>query len=154
MLFNKFRFASESLRSSHIQCVHTISGINANEPVTCQYCTQEFLTHTLLQTHTIKMHPEHSDGDKLQCNICKKWLSNQGILRAHMERHFSGPQHCPHCDRISPNKDALKQHIKFMHQMKRSLLCHLCGKAFKESASLKVENSSPLNVLIRSFRRF
>lgn len=76
--------------------------------------------------------------NKVQCNICKKWLVNKTSLQTHKKLHFDEPQPCPHCDRVCLNKPALKEHIKVMHELSRTLICHLCGRAFKKKYALKV----------------
>lgn len=59
-------------------------------------------------------------------------------MREHLDKHVASPQQCPHCDKISPNPEALKGHIKRVHLMKKIFKCDLCNKSFKLALALKV----------------
>lgn len=54
-----------------------------------------------------------------------------------MLNHTSEPRKCPHCDKISPTRNALTTHIRGVHT-ERTHKCHLCEKSFKAATALKV----------------
>lgn len=53
--------------------------------------------------------------------------------------HTTGPQKCNQCDRISANANALKAHIRQVHDAP-DFKCHLCEKSCKSKDSLKVKS--------------
>lgn len=74
---------------------------------------------------------------RVQCDICQKWLDHQAIA-GHLERHASDPQQCPHCGKQSINPQALKQHIKRVHDTRTKFPCNFCGDVLKSAEELKV----------------
>lgn len=74
---------------------------------------------------------------KWQCDVCKKWYTNKYILASHKLKHESKPIKCSQCDKVSPNRGALEQHIKVVHR-EWDFKCHLCNKSLKSQASLRV----------------
>lgn len=142
------RFASDALLASHIRRIHDKTGEGVRSSI-CEFCAKTFASsHTLLK-HVQTMHSDDAAKDQHQCNICQKWLSNQYVLKAHMERHTSEPQQCPHCDKVSPNRGALGQHIHHMHgpAAKATYTCHLCAKSFKVANALKVDMLDELSAI-------
>lgn len=66
-------------------------------------------------------------------------LKNEYSLRAHVKRiHIELPQTCTICGKISPNKQSLRNHKKYVHENERINKCTLCDKAFKQPVALKV----------------
>ena len=56
--------------------------------------------------------------------------------------HQQVPQICVYCNKVSPNKDALRSHIKYVHLIDRMFKCHLCEKAFKRAIELTEHTAS------------
>lgn len=64
---------------------------------------------------------------------------NKAILARHLREHMHGPQICPTCGHISPNRRALAKH-KEIHipELKDRYKCLVCGKGFRDKIKLKV----------------
>ncbi|XP_055314289.1 transcription factor grauzone-like isoform X2 [Sitodiplosis mosellana] len=101
----------------------------------CEVCAKTFKTKAELKAHQ-ETHTSRSSKPKWQCNVCNGWYSNQYKLAKHKLTHDSEPQKCNQCDKISPNPNALKQHIRMVH-CELKFKCHLCEKSFKSQATLK-----------------
>lgn len=114
----------------------------------CEFCAKQLSSREALAKHIRNRHTENRDRPLYQCDICKKWLTTLKIMREHLDKHMASPQQCPHCDKISPNPEALKGHIKRVHLMKKIFKCDLCNKSFKIALALKVKE--PLVQLRRS----
>lgn len=133
------RFVTEKARSEHIRRDHKKqSPATAEKLFVCEFCARPFQKMYALQAHIKNLHSEPEDTEQVQCDVCQKWMKSSHSLNAHMKRHSSGPQTCPICNKQSSNSDALKQHIKRVHEAQCTYQCHLCPKAFKFAAELKV----------------
>lgn len=67
-------------------------------------------------------------------------------MRRHMLTHNGTVQTCNICGKNSPNRYALKSHIKRAHQGAQ-FECVTCGKKLRTATSLKVTKKNYLNVL-------
>jgi len=51
------------------------------------------------------------------CHVCRKTNKDKQDMKRHMEKHFPGFEHpCPHCDKLSKSRDALRKHISSYHK--------------------------------------
>lgn len=132
-----FRFASEERRSEHEKRAHRNSS-DEKKPNVCDICQKRFSSKQNVKSHILYTHVDSAARDRLQCNVCQKWLSNCYSLKAHLKLHSSEPLECPYCNQYKPNKATLRKHIKLVHNMDNSLLCRFCDKAFKTSMALSV----------------
>lgn len=98
---------------------------------------QSFNTVAQLRAHLKRHEDIKKPKEKFQCKECQKWLSSQGSLFSHMQRHNSEPQKCDQCDKVSPNIAALKMHVRAVH-CESNFKCHICGKTFKLGPTLAV----------------
>lgn len=102
----------------------------------CEFCAKTYDKKIELKAHIKRNHS--TDHQKFQCEICNAVLSNKGSFQTHVNKHSSELQKCPHCEKISPNPNALNQHIKLLHLIQPTHKCNLCDKSFKVITSLKV----------------
>lgn len=58
-------------------------------------------------------------------------------MKKHIKRHIENPETCEFCGKVAPNKGALRNHIRYMHELGRKFQCNLCDKSFKTSIVLK-----------------
>lgn len=86
---------------------------------------------------------------QVQCEVCKKWMKNRNILRAHAIIHDEAPIQCPHCDKIKLNIRSLNAHISQCHS-NRKHQCTFCAKSFARAEKLKV---GPLEFSLCSFKK-
>lgn len=102
----------------------------------CEFCGMAFKVKQNLDRH-LRTHDRTKKKRKFQCNICHSRFRLQYGLATHMLTHNSEPQKCDQCDKVSPNANALKLHIRAVHGESK-FKCHLCGKKFKLPSMLKV----------------
>ncbi|XP_055314011.1 zinc finger protein 729-like [Sitodiplosis mosellana] len=112
----------------------------------CEFCAKEFKTIVELKNHILKKHSTETKQPeaKLQCDVCNGWYPKSS-LKAHKIKHNSEPQKCNQCDKVSPNAQALEQHIRYTHNSEANFNCHLCEKSFKLPASLRDHIATHLN---------
>lgn len=84
---------------------------------------------------------------KIQCEICKKWVKNQSILRTHKLTHVQMQLKCPHCDKIKFNERALRSHISQSHAPPKHQ-CTICNKSFARPLMLKEHVATHTNVFL------
>ena len=75
----------------------------------------------------------------MQCEICGAKLKTANGYRVHMNSHKDAEQihTCSVCLKISPNRSALKIHLK-NHEAIKIHKCSICEKSFKRALSLRV----------------
>lgn len=74
---------------------------------------------------------------RVQCDLCGKWLKHSGTLKEHMRKHVAKKAPCQICGHISSNIKALRAHMRSAHR-EASFPCTICGKMFKKTQTLKV----------------
>lgn len=106
----------------------------------CDVCAKTFNCEKTFQSHCLT----HTNQPRMQCTICDKWLKSKDSLRSHLRRHNDTQHTCKHCNKMTPNRQALANHILYVHSEKKHK-CTLCSKAFKVALGLKVQLPSPIN---------
>lgn len=101
----------------------------------CENCGKSFKFLSVLKEHALS-HIE-SKLTKVQCDICGNWAKNTSALRKHKYLHDQQSKKCPHCDKIKPNENALKCHIRISHSAPKHQ-CIYCDKAFSRPKALRV----------------
>ncbi|KAG4078967.1 hypothetical protein HA402_010919 [Bradysia odoriphaga] len=124
-----FRFVNVSFLKSHIKRVHH----NVHSHI-CELCAKPFKSGKSYEKHYINLHTNISQ--KVQCDMCGKWLKHKDSLKKHILWHNSKTETCGVCGRVSSNIRALRAHIRSAHR-EASLECTICGKMFKKQQVLK-----------------
>ncbi|KPJ19590.1 Zinc finger protein 658B [Papilio machaon] len=83
-----------------------------------------------------------------KCKSCPRTFTDRYYLRKHVTyRHKDRRVTCAHCMKTYANKDVLKNHIQLRHptvfppaELKKSIVCNECGKAFKSPSQLKAHS--------------
>lgn len=137
-IFSQFRtifffhsFVTKRKLDLHVKCVH-----ERYYQAVCHVCAKVYNSAHSLAQHLL----EHSDVERprIICQICGKSFKDARIMRKHVERtHESHQLQCPHCPKISPNRNALSRHIRSVH-IYTVHKCHLCAKEFKRAVALTV----------------
>lgn len=72
-----------------------------------------------MRIHTRK--PE----DRYQCNICGHYISELKTFKRHVRNHDTEAldNTCHYCGKKSPNLNALKKHIRYVHETERVYQC-------------------------------
>ena len=126
-------FRDISNKNRHQRVVH--GGLKKYD---CEICGEAFSFRWLLEGHK-KEH--HGVGEKKHC-VCGKHFSYSSNFYAHQrvcttlhpdkEKNIK----CDTCGKKYKNKEYLKKHIKFVHNMNQKLVCELCGSCFTRPWSL------------------
>lgn len=125
-----FRFATKYSLNNHIKLVHQ----RRYEKV-CHICAKVYSSSYSFRQH-MKEHSEVKDA-RVVCQLCGRTYKNAKGLRNHMMAHKEADQEfrCPQCPKISPNRHALKTHIRVMHNYKVHK-CQLCERECKSAMAL------------------
>lgn len=124
-------FVTKRKLDHHVKCVH-----ERYYQAVCHVCAKVYNSAHSLAQHLL----EHSDvkRPRIICQVCGKSFKDARIMRKHVERtHESHQLQCPHCPKISPNRNALSRHIQSVH-IYTVHKCHLCVKEFKRAVALTV----------------
>lgn len=124
-------FVSKRKLNYHVKCVH-----ERYYQTVCHVCAKVYNSAHSLAQHLL----EHSDVKRARiiCQVCGKSFKDARIKQKHVERtHESHQLLCPHCPKISPNRNALSRHIQSVH-IYTVHKCHLCDKEFKRAVALTV----------------
>lgn len=109
--------------------------------VVCDLCGR---VSSNMPMHKVHFQCAHMNQEKLQCDICKAWLSNKFSIRKHMSlRHIEKPVECPLCMKMFANTNSLRSHKRLFHdiEMKQRFKCVVCGKGFRDKHNLRVSLS-------------
>lgn len=104
-----------------------------NSTKICDVCAKTFSCVKTFQSHWMT----HSSQPRMQCTICGKWLKSKDSLRSQLRRHNDTQHACQYCQKKTPNRQALANHILYVHSEKTHK-CTLCDKTFKAAMGLKV----------------
>lgn len=106
----------------------------------CDYCGITFR-----DSESFKSHMEKHKGVATQtfpCDICGRILAGKQTLKLHKKAvHPEGgvlPYSCHICSKAEATQSRLNAHIRKAHTSTYNHKCTICGRAFKQSRSLKV----------------
>ena len=113
----------------HISQVH-----EGNKPrFKCTLCDGSFSTKKILENHMF-VH----EGKIFQCTNCNEEFNSRIKFERHVAKeHLPKPYQCDRCDSAYIGKDALVQHIAFVHDKTISNLCPHCGSNHISVSNLK-----------------
>lgn len=102
----------------------------------CDVCLKPFGLHKDLLRHTRHVHTNPA----YHCEVCDKSYKFSRAYKEHMQSHkedYIKPQfECEICHKTFSTKYVLTEHIKSEHLgMKKSFVCHTCGKSFTQKNS-------------------
>lgn len=127
---------------------------NESKRVICHLCGR---ISSNPQAHKLHYEITHQDSSiKLQCDICKSWLSNRHSMRKHMQLvHIRQPVQCDICSRTFAHKNSLRQHVRNHDiEIRKKVKCLVCGKGFRDKNNLKVSfltrNSREYKIIVQS----
>ncbi|VVC94541.1 unnamed protein product [Leptidea sinapis] len=99
-------FKSTALAKAHIRKVHC-----AVRQFVCEICGADFTARYLLKRHYL-VH-----GGKVECPVCKKFLSGRTNMSVHLQSHTDERRHkCIDCDKSFNRSSHLKRHVQSAHK--------------------------------------
>ena len=104
------------------------------KPYCCEKCNNKFKTQDQLKKHLT----QHTNNDKIKCDICSKIFETTSHLKEHMEeKHINEKQfNCYLCDRKFHLEDQLKEH-RSQHSNDGDWNCDDCDHQTNSMDSLK-----------------
>ena len=106
-----------------------------SKPVTCDYCSQSFVSFASLNTHSKKEH----GVNLLQCSRCGKECSSLNLLMVHIKMKHekrknepvgTGRFPCDPCCIKYQTESALILHKYKQHGVKLAIICPFCDRVF------------------------
>uniref|UniRef100_A0A1I8P7I8 C2H2-type domain-containing protein n=1 Tax=Stomoxys calcitrans TaxID=35570 RepID=A0A1I8P7I8_STOCA len=129
-------YANEVALSRHMNSVH----LNIYTKV-CDICGQ-----TLPDAPTLKTHMERHADITATCDECGLIVTNKRCLTLHKKRQHpvdgKRDYNCHICSKVSPTLNALRKHIREVHEADYKFTCTICGKGFKRSDNFKSHMST------------
>jgi hypothetical protein len=104
--------------------------------VECDHCDMKFTNRHHFMNHLRKEHR----SKEIYCTDCDKDFKTLGCLRIHLATDHgrnSGPVACPVCQKVSPDKTALRSHM-YIHGTERNHFCERCGASFLHKKSFEM----------------
>src|SRR4051812_27399837 len=102
----------------------------------CEICSKTFRTKNAIEEH-MKTHARRAE-DRIRCEICGHFLADLKSYNRHVKNHATEEldNTCSYCGKKSPNRNALKKHMKYVHEMSKTFQCRYCEKCFKRPRNL------------------
>lgn len=102
----------------HIKYAHENFGTKI-----CEICSKAFSLKFSLDEH-MKIHTRKPE-DRFKCEICGHFISEKKAFNKHVKNHETERLNniCHYCGKKSPNLNALKIHIRYVHE---TLPTHQC----------------------------
>ena len=97
----------------------------SKQGITCETCGKNFTSAKNLKDHTKEQHLT----DKLQCQVCQRWITPRRYKRHMIEAHSGGQFKCDVCTKMFSCERNLKEHMKYQHQSGK-LQCEICLRSF------------------------
>ncbi|KAL4714298.1 hypothetical protein ACJJTC_009650 [Scirpophaga incertulas] len=98
--------------------------------VICENCGAGFISQ-----HLLMIHRESHYYKKFQCKHCDDIFYKKGQLRYHTEIKHRGkertkPKKCPHCTLCFKEYHSKIAHLREVHGISRTFICHFCKATF------------------------
>ncbi|KAL0280423.1 UNVERIFIED_CONTAM: hypothetical protein PYX00_001718 [Menopon gallinae] len=120
-------FSSSHYLEKHKQCHTKVFSYY------CEYCGKGFAILRKLENHLLL----HSNSSRFQCEMCGKRFAQKHTLTDHIRQHKGEYAYrCSVCNKGFVRKSVYKIHLQI--HSGDSLICHCCGRQFKNSANLSV----------------
>ena len=88
----------------------------------CPHCDEAFKDHRAFEAHVNR----HTDNRPYGCKTCGKTYLAKTHLAVHAKCHTL-PKRCEQCDLRFGRSDALKKHIRLVHEQQQVKCRHGCG---------------------------
>lgn len=112
------KFVNQARLKHHIDYTH-----NNQEMEICEICTRQFKSKNAVEEHK-KIHTKRPE-DRIKCEICGHYLGDLKSFKRHVKNHETEnfENVCNICGKRSPNANALRKHVRYVHEMKKNYSC-------------------------------
>jgi uncharacterized Zn-finger protein len=102
---------------------HHLKYTHVSELEVCPVCSKSFKTKSAVEEH-LRTHYRKPE-DRYKCDICGHYISELKTFKRHLKNHETELQDniCHYCNKRSPNANALKKHIRFVHETEKTYQC-------------------------------
>ncbi|XP_060659783.1 transcription factor grauzone [Drosophila nasuta] len=112
---------------------------------TCKQCNRAFLDSRSLEAHELThTDPKEKEKRTYTCDKCPKIFTTKAAAEYHnASKHVDKSDFkytCPECNKKVPTERKLKQHLRYMHDPEKAIICDKCGKTLRSRANLKKHN--------------
>lgn len=116
--FCEKKFVNQARLKHHVDYTHSTNHIEI-----CEVCSKTFRTKNAIEEH-MKTHSRKAE-DRIRCEICGHFLADLKSYNRHVKNHGTEQLDnvCSYCGKKSPNLNALKKHVKYVHEMTKSYQC-------------------------------
>eukprot|EP00092_Neocalanus_flemingeri_P002883 GFUD01003082.1.p1 GENE.GFUD01003082.1~~GFUD01003082.1.p1 ORF type:complete len:545 (-),score=88.68 GFUD01003082.1:58-1692(-) len=144
-----FKARNNPLLQRHIKHVHELIRYD------CTFCDVKGIGRDGLRKHFIRKHKDHNfvinehrisqvavpENNEYLCTYinCDFKARNNPLLQRHNKNMHEGvlrPFLCEICDKFFAKEYRLKEHIKRVHEKKRTFLCDMCDKSYADKTEL------------------
>lgn len=111
-------FVNESRLKHHLKYTHS-----SIDQEICEICSKSFKTKAAIEEH-MRIHYRRPE-DRFKCDICGHFIADLKSFKRHLKNHETEglDNICHICGKKSPNLNALKKHITFVHEKEKSYQC-------------------------------
>uniref|UniRef100_A0A1I8PBE3 Zinc finger protein weckle n=1 Tax=Stomoxys calcitrans TaxID=35570 RepID=A0A1I8PBE3_STOCA len=107
----------------------------------CKECKRKYKSANVYRKHMQVTHDVVIDNTTdFICSICQKNCHTKSRLQMHKRKHLPDDEKatvpCPYCDRGFSFVDAMRRHVKIVHQNIKPFICEQCGRTCKTLAAL------------------
>ena len=102
----------------------------------CSECGKDFQTHQGYTHHFYKDHQNILKKEYLCTECGQEFFTNSALLTHVKNFHEDEKSLCIECNKMYPNRQSFRAHIRQIHTNKNQTICNQCGKTYNRSSTM------------------